>query len=198
MVKTERAVIVEGKYDKIKLASVIDGLIVTTEGFGIFSDREKQRFIKKLAAEKGLLILTDSDAAGFKIRNYLKNIVPEEQILHAYIPDVYGKERRKDAPSKEGKLGVEGMDVAALEEALRRCGAFEEATTDAPRRAVTTADLYAAGLTGQDNSAEKRRSLLHCLGLPARLRGKSFLQALNLFLTYEDFRKLFPVDRPDE
>ena len=126
MVKTDRAIIVEGKYDKIRLSSVIDGFIVTTEGFGIFSDKEKQRFIKKLAEEKGLLVLTDSDAAGFRIRTFLKNIVPETQILHAYIPDVYGKERRKDAPSREGKLGVEGMDTAALEEALRRCGAFEE------------------------------------------------------------------------
>ena len=198
MVTTQRAVIVEGKYDKIKLSAVVDALIVTTEGFGIFSDREKQRFLKKLAAEKGLLILTDSDAAGFKIRNYLKNIVPEEQIVHAYIPDVYGKERRKDAPSKEGKLGVEGMDAAALEEALRRCGAFEEATNDAPRRAITAADLYAAGLTGQDNSAEKRRELLSDMGLPARLTGKSFLQALNAFMTYEEFCKRFPVDRQPE
>ena len=114
MVTTERAVIVEGKYDKIRLSSVIDGLIVTTEGFGVFSDKEKQRFIKKLAEERGLLLLTDSDAAGFRIRNFLKNIVPEEQILHAYIPDIYGKEKRKDAPSKEGKLGVEGIDAATL------------------------------------------------------------------------------------
>lgn len=198
MVTTDRAVIVEGKYDKIRLSAVVDALIVTTEGFGIFSDKEKQRFLKKLAAEKGLLVLTDSDAAGFKIRNYLKNIVPEEQIVHAYIPDVYGKERRKDAPSKEGKLGVEGMETAALEEALRRCGAFEETKDQAPRREITTADLYAAGLTGKDNSAQKRRALLAELGLPARLTGKSFLQAINLFMTDADFRKLFPVDRSEE
>ena len=198
MVTTDRAVIVEGKYDKIRLASVIDGLIVSTEGFGVFSDREKQRFIKKLAAEKGLLILTDSDAAGFRIRHFLKSIVPQEQILHAYIPDVYGKEKRKDAPSKEGKIGVEGMETAALEEALRRCGAFEETKTGKPCREITTADLYAAGLTGADRSTQKRRKLLANLGLPARLTGKSFLQALNMFMTYEDFRKLFPVDRSEE
>ena len=198
MVTTQRAVIVEGKYDKIRLSSVVDALIVTTEGFGIFSDREKQRFLKKLAAEKGLLILTDSDAAGFRIRNYLKNIVPEEQIVHAYIPDVYGKERRKDAPSKEGKLGVEGMDAAALEEALLRCGAFAAAEDGIPQAPITTADLYEAGLTGTENAAQKRRELLISLGLPARLTGKSFLQALNAFMTREEFRKRFPVDRTED
>ena len=197
MVRTDRAVIVEGKYDKIRLTSVIDGMIVTTEGFGIFSDKEKQRFIKKLAAEKGLLVLTDSDAAGFKIRAFLKNIVPEEQIVHVYIPDIYGKERRKDSPSKEGKLGVEGLDTQTLEEALKRCGVFEE-TPAAPRRDITTADLYAAGLTGKPESAEKRRALLRKLGLPARLTGKSFLQVLNAFMPREDFDKLFPVDRTEE
>ena len=198
MVTTQRAVIVEGKYDKIRLSAVVDALIVTTEGFGVFSDREKQKFLKKLAAEKGLLILTDSDAAGFKIRNYLKNIVPEEQIVHAYIPDVYGKERRKEAPSKEGKLGVEGMDTAALEEALLRSGAFAAVQGTEPREPITTADLYEAGLTGGDNAAQKRRELLADLGLPARLTGKSFLQALNAFMTREEFRKRFPVDSNEE
>ena len=196
MVTTERAVIVEGKYDKIRLSAVVDALVVTTEGFGIFSDKEKQRLIKRLAEEKGLLVLTDSDAAGFKIRNYLKNIVPEERIAHAYIPDVYGKERRKETPSKEGKLGVEGMDTAALEAALLASGAFRE--SDAPekdRPPITTADLYAAGLTGRNNAAQNRRELLASLGLPARLTGKSFLQALNLLMTREDFCKRFPVDR---
>ena len=191
---TNRAVIVEGKYDKIRLSAVIDGLIVTTEGFGIFSDKEKQRFIKKIAAEKGLLILTDSDAAGFRIRAFLKNIVPEEQILHAYIPDVYGKERRKDAPSKEGKLGVEGLDTATLEEALRRCGAFEDCAKGEPRREITPADLYEAGLTGKDGAADRRRALLASLGLPARLTGRSFLQALNLFMTYREFAEAFFTD----
>ena len=196
MVTTGRVVIVEGKYDKIRLYAVVDALIVTTEGFGIFSDKEKQRLIKRLAEEKGLLVLTDSDAAGFKIRNYLKNIVPEERIAHAYIPDVYGKERRKEAPSKEGKLGVEGMDTASLEAALLASGAFREST--APKKgspSITTADLYAAGLTGRDNSAQRRRELLADLSLPARLTGKSFLQALNLLMTREDFCKRFPVDR---
>lgn len=196
MVTTERAVIVEGKYDKIKLSAVIDALIITTEGFGIFSDKEKQRFLKKLAAEKGLLILTDSDAAGFKIRNYLKNIVPEEQIVHAYIPDVFGRERRKSTPSKEGKLGVEGIPTAALEEALLRSGAFNASDgAKEQRRLITTADLYEAGLTGAENAAQRRRELLLSLGLPARLTGKNFLQALNTFMTREAFAKRFQVDR---
>ena len=194
MVTTERAVIVEGKYDKIRLSGVIDGMILTTEGFGIFSDKEKQKLIRKIAAEKGLLVLTDSDAAGFKIRNFLKNIVPEEQILHAYIPDIYGKERRKAAPSKEGKLGVEGVDTATLEAALQRCGAFQSASDKKQRREITGADLYEAGLSGKNGAAEKRRALLISLGLPARLTGKSFLQVLNTFMTYEDFCKQFPVD----
>ena len=193
MVRTERAVIVEGKYDKIRLSAVVDGLIVTTEGFRVFSDKEKQRFIRRLAAERGLLVLTDSDAAGFKIRAFLKNIVPEEQIRHAYIPDVFGKEKRKEAPSKEGKLGVEGMDAATLEKALLASGAFTDAPTS-PRREITSADLYEAGLSGRDNAADKRRELLVSMGLPARLTGRSFLQTLNTFMTYEDFRRLFPVD----
>ena len=191
MVTTSRAVIVEGKYDKIRLSAVIDGLIITTEGFGIFSDREKQRFIKKIAAEKGLLILTDSDAAGFRIRAFLKNIVPEEQILHAYIPDVYGKERRKDAPSKEGKLGVEGLDTETLEDALRRCGAFRDCPESNNNREITTYDLFEAGLNGRDGAAEKRRALLVSLGLPARLKGRSFLQVLNMLMTYQQFSETF-------
>ena len=191
MVATERAVIVEGKYDKIRLSAVIDGLIVTTEGFGVFSDKEKQRFIRKLAEERGLLILTDSDAAGFRIRNFLKNIVPEERILHAYIPDIYGKEKRKDAPSKEGKLGVEGIDAATLEEALRRSGAFDSGPPGGSRREITTADLYEAGLSGKEGAAERRRELLVSLGLPARLTGKSFLQTLNMFMTYRQFAETF-------
>lgn len=191
MLTTTRAVIVEGRYDKIKLSSVIDALIITTEGFGIFSDREKQKLIKKIAAEKGLLIITDSDAAGFKIRTFLKNIVPEDRIVHAYIPDVYGKERRKDAPSKEGKLGVEGIDTKLLKEALLRTGLFnEEPVRENQTKQITTADLFEKGFSGKDNSAEKRRKLLLSLGLPARLTGKSFLQVLNTFMTYDDFQNI--------
>ena len=188
MLHTSKAVIVEGRYDKARLSSVIDALIITTDGFGIFNSKEKQTFIKKTAREKGLIILTDSDAAGFKIRNFLKNIVPENTVTHAYIPDIYGKEKRKTEPSKEGKLGVEGIDNSILENALLKTGLFEE-TAVQKSRTITTADLFDAGLSGKDNSAEKRRKLLISMGLPARLTGKNLLQVLNSFISYEDFLK---------
>ena len=189
MFHTDRAILVEGKYDKARLSALTDALIVTTEGFGIFSDREKQTFIKKLAREKGLMILTDSDAAGFRIRNYLRNIVGDADVVNVYIPDIFGKEKRKDAPSKEGKLGVEGIPNDLLEAAVRRSGAFEE-RPGSPQGQITAADLYAAGLTGKENAAEKRRRLLTALGLPARLSGKSLLQTLNAFVTKEAFLTL--------
>ena len=189
MFHTQRAVIVEGKYDKIRLSSILDALIITTDGFGIFNNKEKQTLIKKLAKEKGLLILTDSDAAGFKIRNLIKNIADEENVIHAYIPDVFGKEKRKTEYSKEGKLGVEGIDNSLIEEALRKSGFFNERECKTNQREITNADLYEAGLTGQKNSAEKRRQLLLSLGLPQRLNGKNMLGILNTFMTYEEFRE---------
>ena len=156
MLHTTKAVIVEGRYDKARLSGIIDALIITTDGFGIFNSKEKQTFIKKLALEKGLIILTDSDAAGFKIRNFLKNIVPESRIVHAYIPDIYGKEKRKETPSKEGKLGVEGIENFVIEQALLRTGLFSEAEDDKPSRAITSADLFEKGLSGGENIAERR------------------------------------------
>ena len=123
MIKVKEAIIVEGKYDKIKLSSIIDGLIITTNGFGIFNDKERQYLIRELAKKRGIIVLTDSDSAGFVIRNFLKGSVPKEQIKHAYIPDIFGKEKRKDKRSKEGKLGVEGVSKELILEALRKCGA---------------------------------------------------------------------------
>lgn len=187
MLHTSKAVIVEGKYDKARLSSILDALIITTDGFGIFNSKEKQILIKKIAAEKGIIILTDSDAAGFKIRNFLKNIVPEDKITHAYIPDIYGKEKRKEAPSKEGKLGVEGIDNSIIEAALLRTGIFTENNALQEIKLITNADLFEAGLSGRENSAEKRRKLLVSIGLPARLSGKNLLSVLNTFMTYEDF-----------
>ncbi len=197
MLYTSRAVIVEGKYDKARLSSVIDALIITTDGFGIFRSKEKQTFIKKIAREKGIIILTDSDAAGFKIRSFLKNVVSEENVIHAYIPDVYGKEKRKTEPSREGKLGVEGIDNSLLRQALLNTGLFTQTDMREPARLITNADLFEAGLTGKDNSAEKRRQLLTSLGLPARLTGKNMLSVLNSFLTYEDFIKACEGIFPD-
>ncbi len=189
MFHTDRAVIVEGKYDKIRLSALTDALILETDGFGIFNDREKQQFIKKTAREKGLMIITDSDAAGFKIRAYLRNIAGDADIINVYIPDIRGKERRKAQPGKEGKLGVEGMPTEALEEALRKSGAFSETAGSAPGEQITVNDLYEAGLTGRANSADMRRRFLESLALPCRLTGNTLLKALNAFMTKEDFLK---------
>ena len=188
MIKIDRAVIVEGRYDKIKLNSVIDAVIIETDGFGIFNDREKQLFIRRLAASKGLLILTDSDSAGFKIRSFLKSIVPAEQIKHAYIPDIFGKEKRKAAPSKEGKLGVEGVRPEIITEALERAGVLCEQTDSFPRREITKLDFFEDGLTGGENSSELRAAFLKKTDLPERMTTNALLQAVNIFMTYDEYK----------
>lgn len=176
MIKLKEAVIVEGKYDKIKLSSVIDGVIIETNGFGIFKDKEKQELIKKLARKNGIIILTDSDAAGFQIRAKLTGIVPSEQISHAYIPDVFGKERRKLEPSKEGKLGVEGIDLETLKSALKNAGAH---TIESAEETISKTDLFELGLSGRPDSREKRQKLIEELGLPERMPVNSLLRVLN-------------------
>lgn len=192
MIKVKEAVIVEGKYDKIKLSNLIDGLIITTEGFGIFKDKEKQALIRHLAQTRGLLILTDSDGAGFVIRNFLKGAVPKDRIKHAYIPDIYGKEKRKAAPSKEGKLGVEGLSEEILRQAIMRSGA--ECTVNEGKRPaaqeITKADLYAYGLTGCSNAAENRDRLKKKLGLPERMTTNSLLGVLNFMMTKQELEEL--------
>lgn len=185
--KIKEVIVVEGRYDKNALAQVVEGTIVTLDGFSVFNNQEKLAFLRRLAAERGLIILTDSDGAGFVIRNYLKGALPKEQVKHAYIPDVYGKERRKAAPGKEGKLGVEGMKPETLLEALRRAGATLEGEASAPRNEITKLDLYEAGLTGGANSAAKRKALLDKLRLPERLSANGLLEALNLIYTKESF-----------
>ncbi|HCA54968.1 MAG TPA: DUF4093 domain-containing protein, partial [Ruminococcaceae bacterium] len=155
MITIKEAVIVEGKYDKIKLSNFIDGLIITTEGFGVFKDKEKQQLIRHLAKVRGLLVLTDSDGAGFVIRSFLKGIVPPEQVKNAYIPDIFGKEKRKASPSKEGKLGVEGLSEEILSQAISRSGATCTITDSVQKSvdAITKADLFLLGLSGCDNAA---------------------------------------------
>lgn len=190
MIKINQAVIVEGKYDKIKLESILDALIIETEGFGIFKDKEKQRFIKRLAETRGILILTDSDAAGFKIRAFLGGLLPPGTVTHAYIPDILGREKRKQTPSKEGKLGVEGMSADILRAALEKSGVHCAEPGDAGKRLITSADLFYHGLSGRENSREKRRRLLTRLDLPSRLSSNSLLKVLNTFVTYEDFLAL--------
>ena len=190
MIRVKEAIVVEGKYDKIKLSSLVEGVIIETKGFGIFQDREKLAYLRALAKKRGLIVLTDSDGAGFLIRGKLSSSIPPEQIKHAYIPDILGKERRKASPSKEGKLGVEGMKPAVLLEALRRAGAtFEDGETAAGSRgdSITKADLFALGLTGGTDSAAKRRALLKQLDLPEHLTPNGMLEALNLLYSREEF-----------
>ncbi len=195
MIRVREAIVVEGKYDKIKLSSLVDGLIVETEGFGVFRDREKLEYLRRLARERGLLVLTDSDGAGFLIRGKLSSCIPPSQLKHAYIPDVPGKERRKAAPSKEGKLGVEGMELSTLRQALLRAGATVEDVPGEKSSAragekLTKADLFALGLSGGADSAEKRRRLQRALGLPERLSANGLLQAANALYDREVFLEL--------
>ena len=189
--RIKEAIVVEGRYDKSTLAGVVDTLILETAGFGVFKNEERLAFLRRVAAARGLIVLTDSDGAGFVIRNYLKGAIPKERLKHAYVPDVYGKERRKRAPGKEGKLGVEGMSPAVLLEALRRSGAtFEGEAPPQRREAVTKADLFGLGLAGGTGSAEKRRELLKRLGLPEHLTANGMLEALNLLFSREELEAL--------
>ena len=179
-----QAIIVEGKYDKIKLDSMIQGVILVTNGYRIFKDPEKMALIRYFAAHTGIIILTDSDRAGFKIRGYLKGCVPEGKLNHVYIPDFFGKEKRKEKPSAEGKLGVEGMLRSVLEEAFRRAGVL---TGSAPAgTGLTRLDLFELGLTGGKDSAIRRRALLTQLGLPALLSTAGMLEVLNTMMTRQE------------
>ncbi len=188
MIKINEAVIVEGKYDKIRLESLLDALIITTEGFSIFSDREKQELIRKLAERRGILILTDSDSAGFMIRNFLCGCVPKEQIKHAYIPEIVGKEKRKSTPSKEGTLGVEGMSGDVIESALKRAGVV--CGSGEMTEPITRSMLFEDGLTGGQDSSSRRKALLEYLGLPHRLSTSAMLDVLNSLITREEYRKI--------
>lgn len=177
----------EGKYDLIKLSALVDALIIPTEGFRIFKDREKLQMLKVLAEKNGLLILTDSDAAGFKIRAFLGSVIPKEQITHVYIPGISGKEKRKAEPSKEGLLGVEGVEDTVLIEALQRFTA-PSLSEDAAQK-ISAYDLYAFGLSGGKDSAKRRRDFLISLGLPARMNSHALVEVLNHLMTYDEFVK---------
>lgn len=191
MIHVREAIVVEGKYDKIKLSSLVDGLIIETDGFRIFRDKEKMKLLRRLAATRGLVVLTDSDSAGFLIRHRLTGSIPAEQIKNAYIPDLFGKEKRKAAPSKEGKLGVEGVPAETILEALRRAGVGADVEKrQAPARKITKTDLYLAGLSGGQGSAEKRRALLRRLGLPEHLSACSMPEVLSSLMSYEEFQSL--------
>ncbi|MDD6022055.1 MAG: toprim domain-containing protein [Acutalibacteraceae bacterium] len=189
MIKLEQATIVEGKYDKIKLSSIIDGLIIETDGFGIFKDKEKQKLIRRLAEEKGIIIMTDSDSAGFRIRSFLGGSIPGDRITHVYIPDIFGKEKRKTEASKEGKLGVEGVPTQIILKALERAGVTCTESDGSGKREITNLDLYELGLSGCADSRRKREKLLKYLELPTRLSTSSFVKVLNTFTTYDDLIK---------
>lgn len=187
MLKTDKIIVVEGKYDKIKLNSIIDGVVVATDGFGIFKDKEKQRFLRKLAEKKEIVILTDSDSAGFVIRNFLSGILPKGKIIDAYIPDVFGREKRKTEDSKEGKLGVEGVSAELIKTALEKAGVFvcEEQTE---KRLITKQDFYYDGLTGGADSKEKRKRLLKSLDLPEKMTANAMIEIFNAFMSYDDYK----------
>lgn len=186
MIKLDRPVIVEGKYDVIKLSNIIDGLIIKTDGFGIFKDGEKQKLIRRLANEKGIIVLTDSDSAGFVIRNFISSCVPKDKIINVYIPDLFGKEKRKTERSKEGKLGVEGVPEQVILDAFKKAG-VTASPTEEKRRLITNVDLYEYGLSGCENSSLKRKKLLSALALPERMSTSSLVKILNSFVTYEEF-----------
>lgn len=190
--RIQEAIVVEGRYDKAALSGVVDTLILETAGFGVFKDGERLAFLRRLAAKRGLIVLTDSDGAGFVIRNYLKGAIPRNQIKHAYIPDVQGKERRKRTPGREGKLGVEGMHPQTLLEALRRAGAtfLDEAAETPVGEKLTKADLVELGLSGGENSASRRQALLRRLELPEHLTANGLLEALNLLYSREELETL--------
>ncbi|MGN0522524.1 MAG: toprim domain-containing protein [Eubacterium sp.] len=188
MLKIREAVIVEGRYDKIKLSNLIDTLIIETNGFGIFKDKQKLNFIRRLADERGLIIITDSDHSGFQIRSYISSAIDKNKIKHIYIPDVFGKEKRKTLPSKEGKLGVEGIDDNILLELFNNAGISAEITSnDNP---VTNFDLFDAGLSGTENAKQNRKKLLKALELPEFLSTNSLLSYINSSMTREEFFEL--------
>ena len=190
--RVKEAVVVEGRYDKNALSQVVDALILETAGFGVFRDDERLALLRRLAETRGLIVLTDSDGAGFVIRNFLKGAIPKDRVKHAYIPDVYGKERRKRSPGREGKLGVEGMPPQVLRDALLRAGAMVIGQEE-PSRAVggiTPADLMAWGLSGTPDASQNRAALLKQLDLPEHMSAKALLAVLNALYAPEDVEKL--------
>ena len=192
MRRVREAIVVEGRYDKNTLSQVVDAVILETAGFGVFKDQERLALLRRLAQQRGIIVLTDSDGAGFVIRNFLKGASPPEQVKHAYIPDIRGKERRKRAPGKEGKLGVEGMPPQLLLEALERAGAtfLDGDGPRSPRGELTPAQLYVLGLTGRPDSAQRRQALLKRLDLPEHMSAKALLTVLNALYTSDEVIQL--------
>lgn len=190
MLKIKQAIIVEGKYDKIRLSNLVDAVIIPTNGFELYKNKETVSLIKMLAEKTGIIILTDSDSAGFRIRSRLRNIAQGCEVINVYIPDIFGKERRKEKPSAEGKLGVEGISDEILLEAFRKAGVLAQERT-VPKEPITKADLMELGLVGGENSAAKRAEFQRSIGLPERLSANMLLEILNVTYSREELPTLF-------
>ena len=190
MVKIREAIVVEGRYDKNTLSQIIDAPIFQTNGFGIMKDKAQLELLRLVAKKRRLIVFTDSDGAGFVIRNFLKGAIEPKYLLHAYIPDVFGKEKRKTAPGKEGKLGVEGMTPQVILDCLRRAGATIEGESIKPVDAITKQDMMEFGLSGGNDSAQKRKCLMAELGFPVHMSSNALVQALNLLYTKEELSQI--------
>ena len=190
MVKIREAIVVEGRYDKNTLSQIVDAPILETAGFGIFKDKQQMALLRRVAEKRGLIVFTDSDGAGFVIRTHIKSAIPGKYLKHAYIPDIPGKERRKSAPGKEGKLGVEGMSREIILDALRRAGATIEGEETAQSGQITKQDLMALGLSGGQDASVKRLAVLKRLNLPEHMSANAMLQALNLLCTKEELERI--------
>ena len=190
MIKIREAIVVEGRYDKNTLSQIVDAPILETSGFGIFKNKQQLAFLRRVAHERGLIVFTDSDGAGFVIRNHLKSAIEPQYLKQAYIPDIYGKERRKSAPGKEGKLGVEGMTPEVIVDALRRAGATFEGEDAPVTQQITKQDLMELELSGGKDSSQKRLALLKKLDLPEHMSANAMLQALNLLYNLEELKQM--------
>ena len=195
MIKIREAIVVEGRYDKNTLSQIVDAPILETSGFGVMKDKAQLSLLRKVAYARGLVVFTDSDGAGFVIRNFLKSAIPADRLKHAYIPDIYGKERRKSAPGKEGKLGVEGMTPEVIVEALRNAGATIEGESSTRSSGnITKQHLVELGLSGGQDSSFKRKKLLDKLQLPEHMSSNAMLQALNLLIDLETLQQIVGED----
>ena len=196
MLHIKQAIVVEGKYDKIKISSITDAVIIATNGFSLFKDKEKQALIRFYAEKTGIIILTDSDSAGFKIRNLIKNIAKDGKIINVYVPEIFGKEKRKSEFSKEGKLGVEGIDKEIIINALEKAGVFCENADD--RDKITNLDFYEDGLSGCPDSSKLRSKLLEHLDLPQLLTSKALLEIVNTMFSRDEYKELIKKIRSIE
>ena len=190
MVKIKEAIVVEGRYDKNTLSQIVDAPILETAGFGIFKDKKQMDLLRRVAEKRGLIVFTDADGAGFVIRNHIKSAIPGQYLKHAYTPDILGKERRKSAPGKEGKLGVEGMTKDVILEALRRAGATIEGENIHRTQEITKQDMMDLGLSGGSDASARRQALLKKLNLPEHMSANALLQVLNLLYSLEELQKL--------